>query len=99
MSSAYRPPFVVKLDVEGAESLVLAGAASTLQKTDLLLLEISVMRRHVGEPSFGEMVQILDHSAFQLVDIVDLAQGGPAGPLIYIDAAFVRKGLPYWDPS
>src|SRR5262245_61167607 len=39
----YDPPFVLKLDVEGAKTRVLRGASETLRSTDFLITEISVM--------------------------------------------------------
>ena len=92
----YDPPYVIKLDVEGAECLVLEGARRTLEQTDYVILEISVMRRLRREPSFAETVAFLDGCGFELYDIPSLAQAKGNGQLIYLDAAFVRKGSFLW---
>ena len=94
--NTYEPPFVLKLDVEGAEMQVLRGGIKTLEQTEFLLAEISVMRRQRDEPSFAEFVGYLDECGFELFDIPCLAQTDGNGQLIYLDAAFVRKNSPLW---
>jgi FkbM family methyltransferase len=91
----YEPPFVLKLDVEGAERDVIEGARNTLRSTDLLIAEISVMKRRSGEPGFADMVGLLDSVGFELFDIPDLSQAAD-GTLLYLDAVFVQKGSALW---
>ena len=86
----YRPPYVLKIDVEGAELMVLEGARRTLEQTELIIAEISVMRRYSDEPTFAETIAALDGLGFELFDIPELSQAHN-GPLIYLDAAFVPK--------
>jgi FkbM family methyltransferase len=92
----YEPPYVLKLDVEGSERDVLAGATETLRRTDFLLLEISVMRRLISEPSFAEMIEFVDECGFELFDIPSLSQTQGTAQLIYLDAAFVPKHSSLW---
>lgn len=94
--NSYEPPYVLKLDVEGGERAVLEGAQRTLGKTDLLLLEISVMHRRTHEPSFAEMIEFLDTCGFELFDIPSLSQTHGTEQLIYLDAAFVPKHSRLW---
>jgi len=91
----YEPPYVLKLDVEGAERDVLEGAVNTLRSTELLIAEISVMKRRVGEPGFADMIGLLDSVGFELYDIPELAQAND-GTLRYLDAIFVPKGSKLW---
>jgi FkbM family methyltransferase len=92
----YEPPYVLKLDVEGSEREVLAGATETLRRTDFLLMEISVMHRHTNEPSFAEMIEFVDACGFELFDIPSLSQTHGTAQLIYLDAAFVPKRSALW---
>jgi len=92
----YDPPYVLKLDVEGTERDVLAGATETLRQTDFLLLEISVMHRLTSEPSFAEMIEFVDECGFELFDIPSLSQTHGTAQLVYLDAAFVPKHSTLW---
>jgi FkbM family methyltransferase len=94
--NTYEPPYVLKLDVEGSERDVLAGATETLRRTDFLLMEISVMHRLTNEPSFAEMIEFVDECGFELFDIPSLSQTHGTAQLIYLDAAFVPKNSTLW---
>ncbi len=60
---------LLKIDVQGLEKEVLAGAARSLARTDFLLIELNYMRQYEGGSWFGEIHEILtrDHG-FVLVD-------------------------------
>src|SRR5262245_2219095 len=92
----YDPPYVLKLDVEGAEREVLEGSRDTLRDTDFLIVEMSVMRRFRGEPTFAAMIAFLDECGFELFDIPSITQTESFGQLAYLDAAFVPKGSRLW---
>jgi len=92
----YEPPFVLKLDVEGAEMSVLEGGRETLRQTEFLITEMSVLRRQTGEPGFAAMIGFLEDCGFELFDIPTLAQAPENGQLIYLDAAFVPRGSRLW---
>jgi hypothetical protein len=59
-----RPVSLLKIDVEGYESAVLAGASRTLQHTRALITECSPALSRSGGLSVSEAVRILDSAGF-----------------------------------
>ncbi|NJN05557.1 MAG: FkbM family methyltransferase [Rhodobacteraceae bacterium] len=90
----HAPPYLLKLDVEGGELPALRGAVNTLRKTQMVIAELSIMRRYEGEGSFAEVIAFMQANRFRLFDIPQLDQLGTDGPLAYIDAAFVPETFP-----
>ena len=88
----FEPPVLLKIDVEGFEMDVLRGATETLAKTEVLITEVSVAKRHVNDVSFGTFMAYVESLGFALIDIPELAALNRNGPLAYLDAAF-RKSM------
>lgn len=75
-------PFLIKIDVDGAEAAVLGGAKATLEETSVVILE-------VGITNFHERLTKMRELGFRLFDIVDLCYYG--GRFIQADAVFVGR--------
>lgn len=88
---ADRPgPFFVKIDTEGFELEVLRGAVKVLQHTDVVLMEVAITERQVGEPDLIEIGTFMKSNGFRLIDFPVFAQQAVDGPLLYVDVAFAR---------
>lgn len=87
-----RGPFLIKIDTEGFEMKVLRGAGNALAKTDLVLMEVAVMKRQEGEADLIEIGAVMKENGFRLMDIPVLTQQSVDGPLLYMDVAFVKDG-------
>ena len=60
---------LLKIDVQGFEKAVLAGASECLTRTDFLLIELNFMQQYEGGSWFGEIHEILTRDyPFVLVD-------------------------------
>jgi FkbM family methyltransferase len=59
------PPFLLKLDIQGAELAVLRGALETLKQTDVVICEIDLA-------DFHALDRAMDDSGFALFDVTDL---------------------------
>jgi len=90
------PPFLMKIDVEGAELGVLRGAIQTLKQTEIVVCEVSVEKRHAGQADLSEVFSFMKSQHFQLFDIVEM-DAQRDGPLSYLDAAFVKDTSKIFD--
>jgi FkbM family methyltransferase len=86
-----RGPFVVKIDVEGAELDVLAGAEELLGEAELVLLEASFVDLIPGAPQFAEVVDWMNRHDFVVADLYDGHNRPLDGALALMDVAFVKR--------
>ena len=89
-------PFLIKIDVEGAELGVLRGAIQTLKDTEIIICEIGVEKRHTGQAELSEVFSFMASQHFQLFDIVDM-DATKGGALSYLDAVFIKQDSRLFD--
>jgi len=85
---------LLKLDVEGTEIEVLRGASATLARTEVIISEISIVKRHNEDVTFGTFISYVESLGFSLIDFPQLTPLRRNGALAYVDAAFVRTNSP-----
>jgi FkbM family methyltransferase len=78
------PPYFLKIDIDGEELKVLAGAVETLKRTSIVMIEVTV---HTIMPR----LQWLMDAGFQLFDLTEPAYYDDS--LWQCDAVFVRGDL------
>jgi FkbM family methyltransferase len=83
-------PYLVKLDVQGAELDVLRGGTATLRDTEVVMLEVSILEYNDGAPNFREVTSFLTAAGFVLYDIANLIRL-PTDDLCQLDAIFLRE--------
>jgi hypothetical protein len=81
----------MKLDVQGAELRVLAGAGRLLTTTELLILEVSLYRFLAGAPIFHEVVAFMAERGFAVFDVAGLLRRPLDGSLAQVDLCFARE--------
>lgn len=84
-------PFVLKVDVEGGELDVLAGATELLERTELVLLELSLFELVPGSAQFHEVIAWMHAHGFVLAEFYDGHNRLLDGSLAKFDGAFVRE--------
>jgi len=96
--AACRRPEIVKLDVQGAELLVLAGSNRTLASAHFVVLEMSLLPYNVGSPLLGEVVAFLQQRGFAMLEVTEAHRlGGLAYPWLFqLDALFVNTASQTW---
>ena len=84
----------LKLDVQGYEMKVLSGATSTLPRTRVLEIELSLAALYEGQPSFCQMIDYLDGAGFDLVSLETVFKDPQSGRILQLDGIFVRRFHP-----
>jgi FkbM family methyltransferase len=96
VSSASLPiPDMVKIDAEGFDLRVLAGASSLVGKTDVFFIEAAV--RGTYENSVLEVVRRMSDRGYGLLDVTDINRSPKFGVLWLFELAFLRRGSPLLD--
>ena len=88
-------PFLLKIDVEGAEIDVLKGATKTLQTCEAVIAEASVLPKYVGGPELADLVKLMDELGFAVFDIAAGSNIPNKAILYQVDLVFVKKEAPF----
>jgi FkbM family methyltransferase len=92
-------PDMVKIDAEGLDLKVLAGASDLLGRVDIFLVE-AILRGGGGyENSFPEVVAFMVNAGYRLVEITDLNRSPKHGVLWLCELAFLRNGSTLFDAA
>ena len=90
------PPFLLKLDVQGAEAAALRGARETLKETDVVICETDL-------DDFAAINRILEDAGFVLYDLteihrIDNSSLGWFYPIYLGPRLLGIRGRGFWDP-
>lgn len=80
-----KPPYLIKIDVDGNEIDVLKGATEILQDTEYLITEVSLLNQ------MYEVINFMKLKGFVIYDIVDLSWRPLDNALVQCDIAFVKE--------
>lgn len=84
-------PYLLKVDVEGAELEVLAGATGILAQTEVIVLEVMFPEEYENVPSFAEIIRRMDELGYAVYDLFDLRTASPEKLLYQSDVVFVQR--------
>jgi FkbM family methyltransferase len=93
-ANALEPPFLIKIDVQGAEADVLAGARIALQEAVAVVIEVSFFSFFIDGSRFDEIVATMRAAGFVVFDIENLARRPLDGALAQADLIFVKEDSP-----
>lgn len=82
-------PVLLKLDVQGYELRVLAGAQAVLEQVDALVLEQAFERFYLGQPLFTETNRFLESMGWRLARPLDWRREG--GRVVELDCLYLRE--------
>lgn len=84
-------PYLIKIDVQGAELMVLEGAASVLQHTEVIILEVSFFNCILGCPLLCDVVTYMKRHDFVVYDIFHFNYRPLDKALCQVDMMFVKE--------
>jgi len=98
--SAYSLPVpeILKIDAEGFDLKVLAGASDFVGTTEIILAEAAIAQLDL-ENSASNLINAMDAYGYRLLDITDLHRGPSQGVLWLCEFAFLRKASQLFDEA
>lgn len=87
-----RGPYLIKVDAEGAELDVIAGAETLLPETECVILEASLNRGRPGRPEIEDLLADMTARGFVLHDLTGPKYRAHDAALYQIDLTFLRAG-------
>lgn len=91
------PPNFIKLDVQGYELDVLAGAARAMESCELILMEVRLFRGRPGMPMLHEAIAWMVERGFRPYELVDVLRRPLDGAMAQCDVLFAREGTALLD--
>jgi len=88
-------PYLMKVDVQGAELQVLAGATRTLQQTEAVILEVTLFGTLIGGPQLSDTVARMRQYGFAVYDIFGFNYRPLDNALCQVDMVFVQEAGPF----
>lgn len=83
-------PCLLKIDTQGAELDVLAGATKTLNEVDMVIVEASFHQFRRGAPEFSAVVSKFSELGFECYEVLEGHYRAVDNALAQVDLAFIR---------
>jgi FkbM family methyltransferase len=88
---------LLKIDSQGSERAILAGAEAVLPRIPFVVMEVSLVELYAGETLLAQMLDVMADYGYRLIDLSPAFRHRETGDLLQVDAAFARTdhdGLP-----
>ena len=84
---------MLKIDAQGYESEVLAGASAVVRASQIVELELGLVELYEGQALLTELVLQMSESGFVLADVEPAFRDSRTSQLLQLDGLFIRPGL------
>jgi hypothetical protein len=85
---------MLKVDTQGYEEEVLAGAGAVLDQACALQVELSLAPLYKGGPSLRRMLEVCETAGFALHGLIPGFHDAASGRLLQTDGLFLRSSAP-----
>jgi FkbM family methyltransferase len=85
-------PDLVKIDVQGAEKMVIEGGLAQICHAEAIVIEASVLEYNKGAPLIFDMMQYMDSLGYRMADILEGYYLPETNELAQLDLLFLKKG-------
>jgi FkbM family methyltransferase len=93
VAAAMAGSLFLKIDVQGAELEVLGGGAATLERAEVVQLEVAMLPYNTGAPTFLQVISYMDERGFVPLDFSGFTR--PNGrDLVQVDILFTKRDAP-----
>ena len=90
VAAPFEGPLFLKIDVQGAELEVLAGGPTTLERSEVVQLEVPFVSYNEGAPTLLDVMRFMNDREFLPIDVSGFSR--PNGiDLVQADFLFVRR--------
>jgi hypothetical protein len=86
-----RGPYLLKVDVQGAELRVLSGARRVLEQTEAVILETALLGALLDGPEAWDVMDWMKQAGFVIYDLYEFQYRPLDGALCQIDVVFVKE--------
>jgi FkbM family methyltransferase len=90
-AAGLQPHLLLKLDVQGFELEVLKGGRQTLGRSEVVMMEASLLPYNEGAPLFAEVIAFMSEEGFVAFDFCGQLRRQTDHVLFQTDIAFVRR--------
>ncbi len=87
---------IIKIDVQGLEHLVIAGATETLKRSTAVYVEVSFRPLYEGSSVFHEIHSMMMKRGF-IMSALELGYWSNAGELLQCDVLFLNPSIRIWN--
>ncbi|MFI5343024.1 MAG: FkbM family methyltransferase [Chlamydiales bacterium] len=86
-------PDLIKIDVQGAEKLIVEGSPEIISHAEVVILETKILEYNKNAPFIIEMMSLMNSLGYRMMDILELHYL-PSGELNEIDVLYIKKNSP-----
>jgi FkbM family methyltransferase len=82
---------LMKLDVQGAEKIVLDGSVNTLKNVNYIFCEINFVETYKGCVLFPELNRILENQGFAMIGVENISHNPIDGTFLQADVFYIKQ--------